>query len=132
MSALVQEFTIDRSKWRRGDGGGVLLDDGGCGCVLGHLLAACGVAREPLSQSEVPSDPKVRRLLSGDLEELLLRRHSDPDSSSVSVSGRTLFSCAALAENDLGGDEGRREARLIDLFRRAGITLRFVGEGRPS
>lgn len=146
MSGLVKELVIDRAKWRRGDGGGVvLLDERGCGCVLGHLLDACGVARELLALHEVPSSPPVSRVLSTSFRYLVIRaRMSSVGNSalrylviqarsSVGNSACSHFTCCALDLNDDAElADVVRERHLINLFGEQRIALHFVGEGRPT
>ena len=45
---MIEKFTIDRTKWINGTGNGVLLNESGCGCALGHYCLASGVAPEAL------------------------------------------------------------------------------------
>lgn len=54
----IRSFTIDRSKWVRGDIGGdsALLNGQGNMCCLGHYSKACGISDNNLQDSAGPSD----------------------------------------------------------------------------
>jgi len=60
-----KSFTIDRTKWVRGDIGGtsLLLNDRGNMCCLGHYSKACGIAENDLRGNCGPSDALLSNIL---------------------------------------------------------------------
>ena len=113
----VKSFTVKRSQWGRGakKTAGALLDkDSGKRCCLGFLARACGVPDE-----ECEDQPD---LISVDLETVLPSAlfEEDPENCDTPHS-------IAMELND--GDKyvgKRREAKLREIFRKAGIRVNFV------
>jgi hypothetical protein len=113
----VTEFTIDRSKWGRGCGDGILLSpDDGKMCCLGFYALACGVSPSSINNQGFPSDVAA---LPGEMD-WLFRAFSD---ESVTPAEEQIASTNDK-ENLLAKD---REKKIREHFATRGIKVKFTG-----
>lgn len=123
----VKSFTIDRSRWLRGDiNTSTLRNDNNCRCCLGFYLGACGVDDEHLTDVPFPADAS---LLAGGLPKeaswLVTNQGRDTLTDASTVDSRL---CKAITDaNDYATNSpSAREAEIARLFAEQGIEVTFV------
>lgn len=112
-------FTIQRSKWLRGEGNtksSLLRTEDGKQCCLGQVMSQCGVPDNELREVGEPSDIsdqdiEIEALCEWDLG----TRHQHPSI------GRMIE-----INDDEETEEFERESRLCELAQQAGFSLQFV------
>lgn len=118
----IKEFTIDRSRWYRGNGpdGSQLLLPGGSRCCLGFLGQACGVELEALYEVPLPVTRQVSGGRGSDewppwlfdrMPDLLTREWRD---KLAGINDATHLI------------DAEREQLLTEIFAAHGVTVRFV------
>jgi len=122
----LKSFTIDRSRWLRGStkhlaSNSALLDPKiEAMCCLGFHALACGLTKKQICDVVDPSKlPKYER------EKLPLWLFSDSHYK-ISDEAQRL-----MVTNDHPSTDAERETVIKTIFEGHGITVRFVGEGRP-
>lgn len=114
------EFTVDRSKWLRGeDDESMLLRK--CDnkmCCLGFFALACGLTRDEISGKSTPSSLAIRNIKLPSTMQFLL------DEENQSIDSR--LGNSMMATNDsknINDDERERQLKL--LFEQVGIEILF-------
>ncbi len=117
----LEKFTVQRSRWLRGDGDGMLLDPdrGNRMCCLGFACVAAGLTKEQISKRSLPEEaydevdaPVIEPLVEETVE--------------GGVLDTSLTTRAAEINDDLGLSDHEREHGLKVLFAEHGVTVRFV------
>lgn len=122
----LQEFTIDRSVWRRGrnEGPGIysqLLNDSDGMCCLGIYLKACGAAVSDLHGMSAPTS-----LINGPSPPGLPRKAEwlvGPDDAGGIVESEFVW-----INDHKTIAPSTRERKLRALFKKYGVTVHFTGE----
>ncbi len=120
---MSKEFTIDRSKWLRGEVfpgvNSVLCDRDGRKCCLGFYLESCGVSPGALTDEPCPED--VAHDIPEEAEWLVYGKYGDDPKDSV-------FAEALISANDEVSDytEEEREQLITGVFADRGVTVHFV------
>jgi hypothetical protein len=123
------KFTIDRSKWLRGEGqenSYLLRERDGKMCCLGMFGLACGLETEQIKEIAapclVPTDggPAASFWVKKNAAASFLFDEEDENSRA----------CGELMSiNDaLEIDREAREEKIVEIFAKNGITVEFVGE----
>jgi hypothetical protein len=116
----VKSFTVDRSKWIRGQGNEksyLLLEDGSM-CCLGFYGEACGVDRHRLLDRTSPSN--ILTIGSPPWDTILIHVHPQ---------GRVdTAPCIDLMtiNDDTSISDDVRELRLTEIFKQIGIEVVFI------
>jgi hypothetical protein len=116
----VTEFTVVRDTWLRGEGPdkSYLLREGDTKqCCLGFYLEACGVPREKLLYQAAPAE----------LGEVVPKQATWLVHGGIARGCHTAEACALMSTNDEEEmKDTDREAKLIKLFAKKHITLKFI------
>lgn len=116
---MVKEFTIDRSKWLRGEGSAdsflVRASDGKM-CCLGFYGKACGILKKEMRGMQEP-------------DEVGQKFEDAAPWLFDGVSGPSGVCATLMRENDTVGGVGRdRERKVKELFAEHGVKVKFVGK----
>jgi hypothetical protein len=117
----VKSFTIDRKRWYRGmNFGSALLKQNGKMCCLGFYAKACGLPNKMLCDVETPADVMECAVYldhcNTEWATKLVKRESDTDTTQRIV----------YVNDDTTLTDTIREKRLIALFKRINIAVKFV------
>lgn len=103
----IDKFTVIRSKW----GQGRLLTNDGKMCCLGFLSKACGYSDKDLGTRSFPNS--------------YWDRIPDKFRYAATAAYHARLATVAAQINDLDAPLAEKEAKLITLFAKNGITLTF-------
>lgn len=119
------KYTIDRTKWLRGEGSMVsdLLREDGKMCCLGQIAKQCGLKPKELRNTASPMslDQKPAEKFRKALPWLLKVDKVDAEFENTHICG------VAMEVNDREKlSDAKREARLTAIFAKRGIELEFI------
>ena len=124
-------FTIERSKWLRGEGSDrskLLREEDGKMCCLGQVMRQLGFSNETLMDQGAPTDVDgdcpVEALVELDSEEVGCDEDGDPIIERTRGSHEAVYSMMSV--NDEPGSDELREKQLSELAQQAGFSLKFV------
>lgn len=115
----VKEFTVQRSKWLRGNMNiSRLLNNKGKMCCLGFYSKACGIQNEDIKNISAPED--ISNNVSKNWKTRLLKFNNR-------VNTAKCFKLMQINDSSSINDE-ERERRLTKQFKILGIKVNFVGK----
>jgi hypothetical protein len=133
----IKEFTVNRKKWLRGEGSdkSYLMDPiSGKMCCLGFYAKQSGLSKKDIES--MPSPGSVIQLLNGDevyTNAEVICRPAKPIKWNTKLIWRgqkcNSKTCDALmdANDDEDITDEVREKNLTSLFKKIGITVKFIG-----
>lgn len=107
------KFTVYRHTWIRGDGSGVLLNDHGCRCCLGHLARDLGIPDDKLRGFGTPAYSGAEGFPASLVTDAACHSNTEACINIVQINDAPT------------SDEDVREARLSAAFRAIGIDVEF-------
>ena len=110
-------FVIDRTKWLRGKGTGILLNEEGCRCCIGFVGSQLGIEDDDLLN--------IFCLRGVDGIGSMARTCGFVHSSSGGVTDAPFIQMAYELNDDFTLDDAARESKLIELFKANGHELVF-------
>ena len=121
------EFTIEREKWLRGEGGEtscLLRKEDGKECCLGQFALACGIAAELITEQASPERIELTEF--PDKFRWLLTENTRTPELSRRAFLNSMIAEAMMRINDCSGiTDEEREVRLKVIFGVQGIVVRF-------
>lgn len=136
MSELIR-VEIQRSKWLRGKGVGMLRDSCGLQCCLGFVAVAAGFSEDAIYEQNTVSDMcdgldnSIETIQNVLIRPLVHIDHADEDDEDddqniVGITGSTLENDLVMINDAEGIDDTERETRLNQHAAKGGIEFVFV------